>query len=387
MKRFTILSLTATALAVHAAPATVATTAPAPAPTPVAYATPATDEAPLAPVSTQLLQNHPGAPLSIDDVLLVPSASAGQKGVAFQWGNPNNADAYILWDKYFAAAQYTGGADSAAKTIASFGLMNPVFGAGLAFAYADHYTEPTSTNPNRTVHQELSQAKLFGSTGWEGKDVYASLLWEKPTPNVATDPSAPTDVRSDSVLLSVGIRKYPATGVEGLAWNGMFNTGYKYGRNDGAAVPNPNGETVFLASLGGQVGYVFISNGIQFLPGVDGFVNYANGVANPDYRYVFGASPYAAIILPLYEHLTLKGGARYVVEQTIADYAQGKPSQFNDNAMITNTQGSFGLRYEHSRWAVETQIGNGLLTTGPYFVSGGAGYNLFASLALTVNLK
>ena len=55
--------------------------------------------------------------------------------------------------------------------------------------------------------------------------------------------------------------------------------------------------------------------------------------------------------------------------------------------MITNTQGSFGLRYEHSRWAVETQIGNGLLTTGPYFVSGGAGYNLFASLALTVNLK
>lgn len=385
MKRFTILSLTATALAVHAAPATVATTAPAPAPTPVAYATPATDEAPLAPVSTQLLQNHPGAPLSIDDVLLVPSASAGQKGVAFQWGNPNNADAYILWDKYFAAAQYTGGADSAAKTIASFGLMNPVFGAGLAFAYADHYTEPTTTNPNRTVHQELSQAKLFGSTGWEGKDVYASLLWEKPTPNLATDPSAPTDERSDSVLLSVGMRKYPATDVEGLAWNGVFNTGYKYGRNDGSAVPN--GETVFLASLGGQVGYVFISNGIQFLPGVDGFVNYANGVANPDYRYVFGASPYAAIILPLYEHLTLKGGARYVVEQTIADYAQGKPSQFNDNAMITNTQGSFGLRYEHSRWAVETQIGNGLLTTGPYFVSGGAGYNLFASLALTVNLK
>ena len=374
MKRFTILSLTATALAVHAAPATVATTAPAPAPTPVAYATPATDEAPLAPVSTQLLQNHPGAPLSIDDVLLVPSASAGQKGVAFQWGNPNNADAYILWDKYFAAAQYTGGADSAAKTIASFGLMNPVFGAGLAFAYADHYTEPTTTNPNRTVHQELSQAKLFGSTGWE-----------KPTPNLATDPSAPTDERSDSVLLSVGMRKYPATDVEGLAWNGVFNTGYKYGRNDGSAVPN--GETVFLASLGGQVGYVFISNGIQFLPGVDGFVNYANGVANPDYRYVFGASPYAAIILPLYEHLTLKGGARYVVEQTIADYAQGKPSQFNDNAMITNTQGSFGLRYEHSRWAVETQIGNGLLTTGPYFVSGGAGYNLFASLALTVNLK
>jgi len=374
VKRFTILSLTATALAVHAAPATVATTAPAPAPTPVAYATPATDEAPLAPVSTQLLQNHPGAPLSIDDVLLVPSASAGQKGVAFQWGNPNNADAYILWDKYFAAAQYTGGADSAAKTIASFGLMNPVFGAGLAFAYADHYTEPTTTNPNRTVHQELSQAKLFGSTGWE-----------KPTPNLATDPSAPTDERSDSVLLSVGMRKYPATDVEGLAWNGVFNTGYKYGRNDGSAVPN--GETVFLASLGGQVGYVFISNGIQFLPGVDGFVNYANGVANPDYRYVFGASPYAAIILPLYEHLTLKGGARYVVEQTIADYAQGKPSQFNDNAMITNTQGSFGLRYEHSRWAVETQIGNGLLTTGPYFVSGGAGYNLFASLALTVNLK
>jgi len=69
----------------------------------------------------------------------------------------------------------------------------------------------------------------------------------------------------------------PTTGVEGLAWNGMFNTGYKYGRNDGAAVPNPERRDRFLASLGGQVGYVFISNGIQFLPGVDGFVNYANG--------------------------------------------------------------------------------------------------------------
>lgn len=374
-------------LPANAAPATVAP-APAPAPAPVAsvaYATPGADVAPLAPVSTQLLQNHPGAPLSIDDVLLVPSASAGQKGVAFQWANGNNTEAYILWDKYFAAAQYTGGADSAAKTIASFGLMNPVFGAGLAFAYADHYTEPTSTNPNRTVHQELSQAKLFGSTGWEGKDVYASLLWEKPTPNLATDPSAPADERSDSVLLSVGMRKYPATGVEGLAWNGMFNTGYKYGRNDGAAVAN--GETVFLAGLGGQVGYVFISNGIQFLPGVDGFVNYANGVANPDYRIGFGASPYAAIILPLYEHWTLKGGARYVVEQTIADSAQGKPSRFNDNAMISNTQGSVGLRYEHSRWAVETQIGNGILSSGPYMISGTPAGNLFASLALTVNLK
>jgi len=382
VKRFTILALSATALAVHAAPATAATTAPAPAAT---YAAPATDEAPLAPVSTQLLQNHPGAPLSIDDVLLVPSASAGQKGVAFQWADGNNTQAYILWDKYFAAAQYTGGADSAAKTIASFGLMNPDWGAGLAFAYADHYTEPTTTNPNRTVRQEFSQAKLFGSTGWEGKDVYASLLWEKPTPNVTTDPSAPTDVQSDSVLLSVGIRKYPATGVEGLAWNGMFNTGYKYGRNDGAAVAG--GETVFLASLGGQVGYVFISNGIQFLPGVDAFVNYKNGVANPDYLIGFGASPYAAIILPLYEHWTLKGGARYVVEQTVADYAQGKPSLFNDDAMITNTQGSVGLRYEHSRWAVEAQVGNGILSSGPYLISGTPAGNLFASLALTVNLK
>ena len=46
-----------------------------------------------------------------------------------------------------------------------------------------------------------------------------------------------------------------------------------------------------------------------------------------------------------------------------------------------------GLRYEHKRWAAEAQVGNGFLTNGPYFVSGTSTAGLFASFALTVNLK
>ena len=144
MKSSAILAFVATATfaqAPVAAPTTVA--APAPAPAPVSYAAPAAagSEAPLAPLSTGLLQNHPGAPTGIDDVLLVPSASAGQKAAGFQWSNPATGEAYVLWNNLFAAAQYTGGAGNAARTLASFGFMTPAFGLGFSVAIRDTMLE------------------------------------------------------------------------------------------------------------------------------------------------------------------------------------------------------------------------------------------------------
>jgi hypothetical protein len=384
VKRFTILALTATAVMAQVP----ATAAPAPVAAPVAYAPVATaaEEAPLAPISMQLLQNHPGAPTGVEDVLLVPSANAGQKAVAFEWSGANDAQAYVLWKNYFAAAQYTGAAAATdAQTIASFGLMNPAWGAGVSLAYRDSTREDAASN-QQTTYRALSQAKLFGSMAWDGKDVYGALLWQKPTDNVVTTPangSANTDPRTDLVLLDAGVRKYPAAGVEGSAWNGLVTLGYAYDRPAGEKNP-----MIWVANLDGQYGYVLITDGINFLPGIDAYVHYTNGFADPDYRSAFGVSPYAALILPLYEHWTLKGGARYAVEQTLNDVQQGKPSTFEDHGLITNTTGNVGLRYTRNRWAVEAQIGNGLLTHGPYLISGGAGTgDLFASLALTVNLK
>lgn len=377
MKRFTILAFSAVA-ALAQVPAAAATAAAAP------VAAGAADEAPLAPVSTQLLQNHPGAPTGVDDVLLVPSANAGQKAVAFQWSGTSAAQAYILWKSYFAAAQYTGGTGTDAQTIASFGLMNPAWGAGLSLAYSDSSQEDAASNQQVTYH-ELNQAKLFGSMAWDGKDVYASLLWLKPTDNVVTTPangSSNTNPRTDEVRLGLGLRKYPAAGVEGSAWNLQTSLGYDYVRPAGEQNP-----VTWVADLYGQYGYVFITDGITFLPGVDAYVNYKNGTANPDYYGAIGVSPYAAIILPIFEHWTLKGGARYAVEQTINDVQQGKPSTFLDHGIITGTQGSVGLRYARSRWAVEAQLANAFLSNGPYMVSGNTTPGLLGSLALTVNLK
>jgi hypothetical protein len=378
VKRFTILALTATA-ALAQVPATAAPAAAAPVAT-------AAEEAPLAPVSMQLLQNHPGAPTGVEDVLLVPSANAGQKAVAFEWANGNNTQAYVLWKNYFAAAQYTGGADSTAKTLASFGLMFPSWGAGLSVAYADHSVEDASSN-KLVTYQELNQLKVFGSAGLGGMDVFGSLAWKKPSPNqeyIPASGSSRTLPRTDSVLLTAGVRKYPAAGVEGLAWAAVGELGYSYDREDAGS---NNGQTSWIGDLTGQVGYVFITDGITFLPGVDAFILYANGVDNPDYGMIAGVSPYAAIILPLFEHWTLKGGARYVAEQSLIDGTQGTPSTFDDEGLITNTVGSVGLRYTRNRWAFEGSISNGFLTNGPYFISGTSTAGLVGSLALTVNLK
>lgn len=348
----------------------------------------AAPEAPLAPVNTSLLQGNPGAPNSIDDVLLVPSASAGQKGAAFEWADENHVQAYVLWNNFFAAAQYTPGGyadttdslartDLSAQAIASFGYMTPSFGIGLALAYRDTTHENTDAS-GTTAYRQFSQAKLFGSVSTGAMDIYGSLLWAKPYDNDYSLKSEKYTSRSDSLMLQAGARHAPAAGSEGLAWNGNVTAGFDYRRG-------VNG-TIWYAQLYGQVGYVFFTDGINFLPGVDVDLATANAKGTPDYKYVVAAAPYLAITVPLFEHWTLAGGAKYRVEQTLDDETKGDPSTFDDHGLITNTTGNVGLRYARDRWAAEAGISNGFLNRGPNFVSGASG-DLLYSFGFTVNLK
>ena len=351
----------------------------------------AEEAAPLAPISTVLLQNHPGAPVGVDDVLLVPSASAGQKAAAFNWSNADNTEAYVLWNKFFAAAQYTGGGATDAQTLASFGYMTSAFGAGLTLASRDSITEDVADN-KKTTHERLGEIKLFGSAALAPNfDAYASLMWKLGSAYAVEDnqgESANPAPRVDSILLSAGLRKYPAANVEGVAWNVSTTDGIEYSRT----VAGQDNYVTYIGRLDGQYGYVAITDGITFLPGVDAYLHYANGPRDPDYGLVAGVSPYAAIILPLFDHLSLKGGARYSYEFTVIDHTVGKPSSFSDHDVITNTSGSFGLRYERKRWAVEAQVANSFLSNGPSSISGNttntsASGGLLYGFALTVNLK
>lgn len=347
-------------------------------------------EAPLAPINTSLLQWHPGAPISIDDVLLAPSASAGQKGAAFEWANANNVQAYVLWDKFFAAAEYAPGSNTAgeaplAETRASFGVMTPGLGLGLSLAYRDSTVDDSdSTVPKSSHHYTFSQARLFGSVGIQGMDLYGSLVWAKYPKATVTSGDNVTD-RYDSVMLQVGARQAPTVGAEGLAWNVYVTPGFLYQRNHSS---DTAGNYTWLLNLDGQLGYVFQVDGIEFLPGVDAYWHHKNAVS-PDYLNTFGVSPYAAISVPLFEHWTLKGGARFRAEQTFNDYKKGNNTSYADEGIISNTVGSVGLRYARDRWALEGQLANGFLAGGPYFISGNDNNksDLVASLGFTVNLK
>ena len=364
----------------------------------------AAPEAPLAPINTSLLQGNPGAPISIDDVLLVPSASAGQKGAAFEWADGNHVQAYVLWDKFFAAAQYTPTSSETlrlhfaddsydtvvsptAQTIASFGYMTPGLGLGLSLAYRDSSIEDVQTNQD-SKYYKFSQVKLFASVSNSAMDIYGSLVWAKPTVNdwaAYEGDNGQYYLRTDSVMLQLGARHAPAAGAEGLAWNGNVSLGYDYYRLSGSDANK--GEYTWLANVFGQVGYVFFVDGINFLPGSDVYVDYANGKSNPDYGFVVGVAPNLAISVPLFEHWTLAGGAKYHVEQTLIDGTAGKASSFADHGLITNTTGNVGLRYARDRWAVEAQVANSFLSNGPYIASGNQTTGMLASFGFTVNLK
>ena len=231
----------------------------------------------------------------------------------------------------------------------------------------------------QTITRSFTQQKLFGSVSLgREEDLYFSIRHVVPADyDVTVDNGGTVQDRSDrqdSVLLNLGVRKYPAAGVSGVAWNASVTGGYLYDNSYGK-----DNDMTWLGALDGQLGYVVIANGIEFLPGVDAYLHYANGYTAPDYGLIAGVSPYAAVIVPVYDHLSFKGGARYAFEQTLIDVQAAKPSEFTDHELLTGLTGGVGLRYEHKQGAVEAQFGNGLLGPAP----GG----FFGSIALTVNLK
>lgn len=377
MKRLTLLPLAAAVAFAQTKPAAeVGATGP---------------EAPLAPVVTNLLQSHPGAPTSIDYVLLVPHASAGQKAATFEWATQNQVQAFVLWDKYFAAAQYSGAAAPSAQTLASFGYMSQAFGAGLKMRYSDSTLESTE-NEKAQHYYALNSIELFGSIPFGGKDLYAALSWVKPSTNswydnsaVAPEQDPYTLPRTDEVNLNVGLRKYPAPGAEGSAWNAQLLTSYQYGRfqRGGDSVV----ATAWEATLYGQYGHVFLVDGISFFPGVDGWVNHYNA-KSPDYLNTIAVSPNVSVIVPLFERWTLMGGARYTLSQTLDDGAAGKHSEFANAFTTSGTSGSVGLRYVRGRWAVDAAVENSFLSSGPYFLSGQSpSAGMLARLGFSVNLK
>jgi len=344
----------------------------------------------LAPVAASLMQGNAAAPVSIDDVLLVPHASAGQKAVGFEWADANGSQGYILWDKFFAAATKlsAGTTDTTAQTLASFGYMTPAFGAGLSLGYRELRQE-TTTNIRANSYYALSQIKLFGSAPLGANDLYGSLVWAKGSlttvwvdaPNVPSFPK--TYQRSDSLSLNAGLRHGPAAGQEGLGWNLTGTIGQNYVR-----VAGSKEESQYIFKVLGQVGQAYVIDGITFLPGADVFYNHANGKGTEfdDYDNEFGIAPNASITVPVFEHWTLRGGLKYAAYTTINDGVQGDNSAFQDWALISQTTGNFGVRYARDRWAAEAGVSNGFLNRGPYFVSGANG-DLFYTLGFTVNLK
>lgn len=393
MKRLSLLPLAAVAAFAQTKPAPVAAAPVAPATT---YSAPSAsastgNEAPLAPVAASLLQGNAAAPRTIDDVLLSPHSSAGQKAVGFEWASASSTQAYILWDKYFAAAQSTGATvATSAQTLASFGYMTPGFGAGLSLAYNEHRTE-SEDNERENTYYALSQVRLFGSYLMGANDLYGGLVWAK-TPSATVwqdDPSIPsmpkTTQRYDYVGLNLGLRHGPAAGQEGLGWNVAGTGGYNYSRS--ATVGDEGGYSWLFAAYA-QAGYSFLVDGINFLPGADIYWTHRNAKASYDYYNLIGIRPTAAISVPVFEHWTLRGGAAYDIRTTLSDATQGDPSSFDDNTAITSTTGNVGLRYSRDRWAVEAQVENSFLASGPYIISGQApSGNFLARLGFTVNLK
>lgn len=402
LKRLSLIPLAAIAAIAQTKPAPVA-----PVPAPVAPATasapiaPATSyasaggtsaKAPLAPIVAELLQAHPGAPLTIDYVLLSPHSSAGQKAVTFEWANKDQVQAYVLWNNIFAAAEYSGATAPSGLTEASAGYMTSAWGAGAKIVYSDStYDFPNSTKS--ATYYALNSVGIFGSMGLNGMDLFGSLKWMKPTTNNWYDYSsvAPTQdpytlPRTDVISLAVGARQYPADGVEGLAWSGTGEFGYHYYRTirgGGDSIP----AAAFSAELRGQVGYVFLVDGINFLPGLDGGIKHYDA-KSPDQLDSLWASPYASISVPVFENWTLLGGARYSITKTFNDYRKGEKSLYADATVLSGTSGSVGLRYTRNRWAVDAAVQNSFLTTGPYIISGQAPNGGFlARLGFSVNLK
>lgn len=364
------------------------------------------------------MQGNPAVDRSFANVVVTPHDYFGQRAAVFQWNG--GADSYqgnaiAVCDKVFAAFD-----KSANVGNLTGGYMARAWGAGarIAFNRMSISTSDSLDNPN-TLENDSTFAPsgygVFGSMALQNKmTAYARLDWTTPSNygHVKSDTYVGTNrtttefsSRADGIHLGGGVRS-EAKGPRGYSWNfGLDYANYSY-RASGQ--PSDSTHPVHTFHQLGQIGKTVEADGFVLAMGLDEKFTYANGrggaydtsfatgnVANiyfyqaPDWRYWLTLEPNLAVIVPLFENWTVKGGARTGITYTSVDPYPGE-KEMNVSILTTaSPTGSLGLRYSRGgRWAAETQVSNQFLTNGPYFISGGAGTaGLLTSFALTVSLK
>jgi len=407
VKRIALLALAGSAIA--QVPAPVAAPVPAPVPTEA----PVVNVAPLAPIHDILIQGNPAVGGSFASVVVTPHDYFGKRAATFQWngGTPDfQGNAIAVCDKVFAAFDVTQGSGNLTG-----GYMTPVWGAGARVAL-NRYGASTSDSLAQITPVEVDSSLaptgfgIFGSMALAGKkEAYARLDWFTPsnysslkldtyTPlgKVTTENSS----RADGIHLGAGVRT-EAKGPRGYSWNVALDYANVSSRNSGQSSDSTHAIHTFHEL--GQLGKTVEADGNILAMGVDqrfivangrggaadtSYIVYNGAYVAPDWRYWVTIEPTLAVIIPIFENWTLKGGARTGLVYTSWDAVTGEKAYSEGRLTTTAPTGSLGVRYaRNGRWAAEALVNNAFLSYGPYFVSGEQTSPLMAAFAITVALR
>lgn len=426
MKR-SMFAFAALAGTVLAAPAPTPVAAPAPAPampvasTYTAEPTPATapeaaSTAPFAPVTDGLLQNNPAGQGSISSVLSIPHRWAEKRVAVFQWSGDAASNgsglAYGTMDNIFAGFQVNNG-----RGDITGGYTTPGWAAGLKVNFGKVWLNTSdSIDGTFQANQEYSATykadgfELLGSYNMDPYHLYGALVWRTIETSESWQEAAATpgerdsySNRYDSVGIRLGARTY-VTG-EGLAWRAGMSYFQRYLRPSGSDLAPADSEfevaEVHDFALTGDVGYRYATAGnSMFTVGLNSAFRTTNGKPedvdslvsvhdNVDYVWTLSTRPNVGILLPIFERWTLLGGAGVDVVYSSGDGVKGEDEAVISSLTTTAPTGSVGVRYAKEIWAVQAQVSNSYLSSGPYFMSGqgASSPNMLAQFGLTVNLK
>lgn len=431
MKR-TMFAFTALAGAAFAAPAP-APVAPAPAPVappaPVYYApepapapAAAPGTAPYAPVTDALLQNNPAAQGSISSVLSIPHRWAEKRVAVFQWMTGNNALAYGTMDNYFAGFQA-----GTQRGDLTGGYTTTLWAAGLKVNFGKAWRATSdSVNGNFQGNQEANGTmiadgfELLGSYNMDPYHLSGAFVWRTIENSGSWQTASATagerntySNRYDSIGIRLGARTY-VTEQEGFAWRAGMTLFERYLRPSGSdTIPGSGGITVSAAqdssyektevydfALTGDVGYRFATaNNSMFNVGLNSAFTTTNGKPDAgltntitahdyvDYTWTLRTRPNLGVLLPIFERWTLLGGAGLDVAYTSTDAVRGEDEVKISSLTTAAPTGSLGVRFAKDIWAVQAQVSNDYLSSGPYFMSGDSTAGALVQFALTVNLK
>lgn len=395
MKRISLVALTATA-AMAQVPA-VSTPAASSA---SAGTTAGEIAAPLAPVHDELVQWNPAVPRSIGALVQTPSLFLGQRAAAFQWDGgaaSYNGVGLAVVDQFFTGFNSVEGKGNLAG-----GYIASGFGVGANLHFQKEWTE-TDVGVDRSTSTSLKPSGfgVFGSMGRNDLLLYGHADWYTPIDYTKTTvDDNETGNRGDAIKVGIGAKTAPK-GDLGISWNAALDYAYYEYRTSGTN----SSKTKPLHTIHqlGQLGKTFSADGFVLAAGVDEKLGYYNALGTapdtgnsitnigsaidgPDYGYEFSIEPTLAIIIPIFERWTLKGGAKGGLHFKSSDELAGDDYDGAGELLTNDPTGSVGIRYSRSRWAAEAQITKGFLNRGPYFVSG-SGDDMFASFAITANFK